>query len=104
MPQIALANSHLVIDAPLANEFFGDASHVNLVYYAQRKILLLASAEDELFKSLHKTAMVMLKLKNSRGDKSVTIQELVIDNDIDPADRDLPFQAESAMKIITIFF
>ncbi len=104
METIQLASGHLILNAAIANEFFGEASHVNLVYYAQRKIMLLAPVDDDLFKSLHKTSMVMLKLKNSRGDKSVTIQEILIDNDIDATNRILNFQADSIMKIISIFF
>lgn len=104
METIQLASGHLILNAAIAKEFFGEASHVNLVYYAQRKIMLLAPVDDDLFKSLHKTSMVMLKLKNSRGDKSVTIQEILIDNDIDATNRILNFQADSIMKIISIFF
>jgi len=104
MEAIHLASGHLIISAAIANEFFGEASHVNLVYYAQRKTMLLAPVNDDLFKSLHKTSMVMLKLKNSRGDKSVTIQEVLIDNDIDATDRLLNFQADNIMKIISLFF
>ena len=104
MAEMHLSNSHIIVGAALANEFFGDESYVNLVYYAQRKTMLMASIKDELFKGLHKTNMVMLKLKNGKGDKSITIQEIVIDNDIDPTDRKLFFQADTTMKIISIFF
>lgn len=104
MPGIQLANSHLIFDAAVANDFFGAGSHVNLVYYGQRNTMLLAPVEDELFKGLHKTAMVMLKFKNSRGDKSLSIEEVIIDNDIDSADRELTFNADIAMKIISIYF
>lgn len=103
MDGILLSKGHLIIDAGIAQSFFANASHVNIVYYAQRKTLLMASVHDELFKTLHKTAMVMLKLKNAKGDGSVTIQELIIDNDIDPDDRALNFNADSIMKIISIF-
>jgi hypothetical protein len=104
MQQIHLANSHLIIDASIANDFFGEVSHVNLVYYPNRKTLLVAATTDELFKGLHKTSMAMLKLKNAKGDRSISIQEIVIDNDIDPADSALVYQADSAMKIITVYF
>ena len=93
----------MIIDAGIAQPFFAQASHVNIVYYAQRKTLMVASVHDHLFKTLHKTNMVMLKLKNAKGDGSVTIQELLIDNDIDPTDRALDFNADSTMKIISIF-
>ncbi len=104
MQGIHLASGHLLIEAAIAHDFFADNSHVNLVYYSQRKTILLAAPNDELFKSLHKTSMVMLKQKNSHGDRSVSIQEIMIDNDIEPTDRVLTFQADSTMKIIIIYF
>lgn len=104
MDGISLRSSHLIIDAVIANAFFIDESHVNIVYYSERRTLLMAPASDDLFKGLHKTSMVMLKLKNGKGDKSVTIQEIVIDHDIEPTDRDLAFKAEIALKVISIYF
>jgi hypothetical protein len=104
MDGISLRNSHLIIDAAIANDYFNDESHVNVVYYPERRTLLMAPASDDLFKGLHKTSMVMLKLKNGKGDKSVTIQEIVIDNEIDPTDRDLAFKAEIALKVVSIYF
>ena len=63
----------------------------------------MASSTDALFKGLHKTSMVMLKLKNGKGDKSITIQEIMIDHDIDPSDRDLDFKADAILKVISIY-
>ena len=44
----------------------------------------------------------MLKMKNAAGDKSISIQELVLDNEIDEKDRDLEFVIEEALHILKI--
>jgi hypothetical protein len=104
MPAIELSNSHLIIDARIAAQILGPQSHVNLVYYPKYNSIFLASATDELFKALHKTTTAMIKSKNNLGDKSISIQEIVIDNNIDPTNRILNFKADFAMKVISVFF
>lgn len=103
MSGIRLANRHLVIDAGTAVMLFQGATHVNAVYYPNGRSLLMADARDELFKGLHKTAMQMLKDRNLRGDKSVSLEELLIDHDIDDSDRTLEHRVDSAMGILTIY-
>ena len=104
MPGIQLSNSHLIIDASIAGQILGPENHVNLVYYPKYTSVFIASAADELFKALHKTSTAMIKSKNSLGDKSISIQEIVIDNNIDPTNRILNFKADFAMKVISVFF
>jgi hypothetical protein len=77
---------------------------VNWVYYTNRNALLIAASSDDLFKSLHKTSMSMLKHKNGKGDRSFSIQEVLIDNDLNAEDRDLAYIADDTMKILTIHF
>jgi hypothetical protein len=103
MATILLLNRHLIIPAVMAAGFVGEASHVNMVYYPGRNTLMLAPATDELFKSLHKTTMQMLKNKNLAGDKSISLEEMLIDNELDDRDRELGFQLD-AMNIMQVFF
>ncbi|TAD81468.1 MAG: hypothetical protein EAY75_17715 [Bacteroidetes bacterium] len=103
MENVVLQNRHLLIAAAVANNFLADSTHINMVYYAQRSTLLLAPAADELFKGLHKTSMQMVKNKNLLGDKSISLEELLIDNEIDDTDRPLTYKLD-AMNIMQIFF
>lgn len=103
MPAVAkLVNRHLILDAEVAAQLFPNASHVNMVYYANNNTLLLANTNDEAFKKLHKTSMQMIKDKNLRGDKSISLEELLIDQDIDPSDRELPGKIDAAMGILSL--
>jgi hypothetical protein len=103
MADIKLSNRHLIIPAEIALPFLGDNSHVNMVHYAQRGALLLAPATDALFKGLHKTSMQMIKNKNLAGDKSISLEEMLIDNDIDDADRILSHKLDE-MNIMQVYF
>jgi hypothetical protein len=73
-----------------------------MVYYPSKKVLLMAATTDELFKGLHKTSMQMLKNKNLKGDKSISLEELLIDQDIDNTDRMLDYFFDE-MKILQVF-
>lgn len=102
MDKVLLRNRHLIVPASIAADFLKDSSHINMVYYAQRSTLLLAPAADELFKGLHKTSMQMVKNKNLAGDKSISLEELLIDNELDDTDRPLEYQLD-AMHIMQVF-
>jgi hypothetical protein len=102
MKMVTLTNRHLIITKNIIEKLFAGAAQVNWVYYANKKTILIASQHDDLFKSLHKTNMSMLKFKNSNGDRSISIEELLIDNNMDHADRELPFTADEQMKILSI--
>ena len=101
---IKLSNGHIVIEKEIVEKFFEDTMQVCWVYYAQRNTLLIASFNDALFKSLHKTSMSMLKHKNGKGDRSFSVQEVLLDNDLNNEDRELHYLAEDSMKILTINF
>ena len=99
---VVLTNKHIIIDNQIVAKIFEDAEQVNWVYYPAKNTILMASQHDDLFRSLHKTAMSMLKFKNSKGDRSISVEELLIDNDMDSSDRSLEYIADEKMKILTI--
>ncbi len=103
MNNISLTNRHLFIPALIAQDFLADSSHVHVVFYPQRQVLLLAPSSDELFKGLHKTSMQMVKTKNLTGDKSISLEEILLDHEIDESDRLLSYQLD-AMNIMQVFF
>jgi glycerate kinase len=102
MNEVKLNNRHLIILADIAIPFLGENSHVNMVYYPQKQTLLLAPATDELFKGLHKTSMQMIKNKNLTGDKSISLEEMLIDNEIDDANRPLTYKLDQ-MNIMQVY-
>ena len=104
MSQVKLRTQHLLIDAALAAEVFGASAQVHTVFYANQQSLLLAPMEDELFAKIHKTALQMLKSRNLQGDKSISLQELIIDHDLDDSDRDLEFSHQPGIQLLQVKF
>lgn len=91
MSFVVLKNRHLFIAAELALQAFGNAAQVYVVYYPTRQALLLAPMEDKIFPTLHKAGLQMLKTRNLQGDKSISLEETLIDHDLDNTDRPLAF-------------
>jgi hypothetical protein len=100
--KVYLKSSHLQIDRKIVEEIFGSDRNVNMVYYADRKALMIAPVSDELFKKLHKAKQHMLKDKNANGDKTIALHELLIDNEINDTERDLEFEIQKELKILNV--
>jgi len=100
--KISLKSSHLLIDHEIANEVFGSDQNALVVYYPTRRSLMVAAKSDELFKSLHKANQHMLKDRNLKGDKSIALHEMLIDNEIDDTDRGLVYELQPGLGILNV--
>ncbi len=101
--QVRLKSQHLWLSAAVAENAFAGERQVYAVYYPQRGALLLAPMSDTAFKSLHECSLVMLKDRNLRGDKSLSLQEIIIDNELEDHDRALAFSAQPGWKMLQVF-
>ena len=100
--QVRLKSSHLLIGRELASIIFGNELNVNVIYYADRRTLMIAPQSEELFKKLHKAKQHMLKDRNAKGDKTIALHELLIDNEISNTDRNLEFECQKELKILNV--
>jgi hypothetical protein len=99
---VKLRTQHLWISGDIAADAFGDAPQVYIVYYPQQKALLLAPMDDVIFPTIHKSGLQMLKNRNLEGDKTISLQEIIIDNDIDDTDRDLVVMYQPGLRMLHI--
>ena len=94
--------THLCIKKNIAEKIFGLETVVLSVFYAKDNTFMVSPSSEELFKTIHKASQQMLKSKNGAGDKSISIQEILLDNDIDENDRNLEFTVEEALHILKV--
>lgn len=99
---VYLAAGHICIKKAVAEQVFGNETVVLTVFYAKDNTFMAAPASEPLFKTIHKASQQMLKLKNAAGDKSIAVQEVLLDNDLSSSDRDLAFVVEDALHILKI--
>lgn len=100
--KIRLKSSHLLIDSEIAIDVFGSDLNVNVVYYANRRTLMIAPKSDDLFKTLHKAQQHMLKDRNAKGDKTIALHELLIDNEVNSSDRILQYEYQKELRILNV--
>ena len=98
---LLLKNGHILIPAAIAGKWLDEDNHVNMVYYPERNQLLIAARSRTFFEKMHKTKWMVLKDKNLLGDKTLYVREILIDNDLDEADRPLRFEMKKT-GIVTI--
>lgn len=94
--------AHICIKKNIAESIFGVETVVLSVFYAKDNSFLVAPASEALFRTIHKASQQMLKSKNLAGDKSISVQEVLLDNDIDEKDRNLEFTIEKALHILKV--
>ncbi len=93
--EIQLKNGHICFDKTLVETLFGEEEKANLVYYPERKTLLLAARSKTFFEKMHKVHWTVLKLRNLKGDKTISIQDLILDNDLENTDRLLNYEIKN---------
>ena len=79
---VYLSAEHICVKKAVAEKVFGTEAVVLSVFYPKDSTFMLAPASEELFRTIHKASQQMLKSKNAAGDKSVSIQELLLDQEI----------------------
>ncbi|MCA0236755.1 MAG: hypothetical protein LCH81_10255 [Bacteroidetes bacterium] len=99
---IKLRTQHLWISGDIAGTVFGDLDKVYTVYYPQLHALLLAPMDDEIFPTIHKGDLQMLKTRNLEGDKTISLQEIIIDHDLDDSDRDLLYMHQPGVRMLHV--
>lgn len=100
--QVRLKRQHLWLSSELAKRIFNDERQVYMVYYPQRKALLMAPMSDDSFKTIHECSLVMLKDRNIQGDKSLSLQEIIIDNGLDDQDRPLGYSTIEGLQLLQV--
>lgn len=100
--KVQLKNNHLWLAGEVAEQAFGEVQQVYAVYYANLKMLLLAPMTDDLFKQAHECSMLFLKTRSVQGDKSLSLEEIIIDNDLDDSDRDLEYVGAPGLQMLQV--
>lgn len=100
---IALKSAHIHLEHELVEKVFGNIQYAYTVYDPDLKLLLITSVSSQWFvKVYEKPLQFLLKLRNPKGDKTLAVREILIDNDIDCSDRVLDFELIEKTNLLKI--
>lgn len=102
LSQVSLQRAHLCLEAELVQEVFAKITHAFVTYSQEQKMLLLTPVSSIWFSKIHDASQVFMKDKNRKGDKSLAIRDILLDNDLSMTDRSLEFEVIATTKLIKI--
>ncbi len=98
---IALKSAHIHMDAGLA-KLFGTCDNAYVAYHRETGRLLVSPDTSQWFRKMYGPSRFLLKESNTKGDKSLGIREILIDNDLDMTDRPLDYEILTKTSLIKI--
>jgi hypothetical protein len=99
---VALQSSHLFLDSELVKKIFGNVHYAYATYSKEQHRLLITPVSSQWFVKLYEPTQFLLKSRNLKGDKTLAIREILIDNDIDMADRVVTFEIVEKTNLIKV--
>ncbi len=102
---ITLESSHIIIPAYISEKIFGPIFNAYMAFNSEEKRVYLSPVTSDWFKlQFPSTDQVYIKDKNNKGDKSISIQGLLIDNDLNETDRELSYELEEEYQLLKVNF
>jgi len=100
--KVYLKSSHIYLDAELVQTVFGIVHYAYVTYVVEQNSLLITPVSSQWFVKMHKPTQFLLKSRNLKGDKTLAIREILIDNDLDVTDRDLNYELIEKTSLIKV--
>ena len=89
---IALKSSHVYLSADLAQKIFGQVHYAYVSYVQDKEHLLVTPVSSQWFAKMYEPSQFLLKDRNLKGDKTLAVREILIDNELDTSDRELNYE------------
>ena len=100
--RVILKSSHVYLNAALVERIFNTIHYAYVTYVKEQKKMLITPVSSQWFVKVHEPAQFLLKSRNLRGDRTLAIREILIDNDLDTTDRTLQFEIVERTNLIKI--
>ncbi len=102
MTKIALRSSHIYLDNELVETVFQSIHYAYVAYLKDKKRLLITPVSSQWFVKVYAPTQFLLKSRNLKGDRTLAIREILIDNDVDTSDRNLEFEIIAKTNLIKV--
>jgi hypothetical protein len=99
---VTLKSSHVYLDASLVDKVFDNIHYAYVTYVVAQGKMLITPVSSQWFVKMHEPTQFLLKSRNLKGDRTLAIREILIDNDLDMSDRVLHYEVVEKTNLIKI--
>ncbi|ARV10838.1 hypothetical protein BTO09_00130 [Gilvibacter sp. SZ-19] len=100
--KVALKSSHIFLDSELVENIFKNIHYAYVTYVKSQERLLITPVSSQWFVKMYKPTQFLLKSRNLKGDRTLAIREILIDNDINMTDRVLEYEIVEKTNLIKV--
>jgi len=100
--KVTLRASHIYLESALVACVFGDINFAYVTYVEEQGNILITPVTSQWFVKMYKPTQFLLKSRNLKGDKTLAIREILIDNDLDMEDRNLEYEVIEKTNLIKV--
>lgn len=100
--KVSLKSSHIYLDSELVETVFQNIHYAYVTYVKAQKRLLITPVSSLWFVKMYEPTQFLLKARNLKGDRTLAIREILIDNDLEMADRTLDFEVIEKTNLIKV--
>ncbi|MGH1387473.1 hypothetical protein [Kordia sp.] len=100
--KVSLKSSHIYLDSELVESIFQNIHYAYVTYVKAQKRLLITPVSSQWFVKMYEPTQFLLKARNLKGDRTLAIREILIDNDLDMTDRILNYEVIEKTNLIKV--
>tara|TARA_R110000764_G_scaffold240105_1_gene343094 strand:+ start:149354 stop:149671 length:318 start_codon:yes stop_codon:yes gene_type:complete len=100
--KVSLKSSHIFLDSELVETVFKNIHYAYVTYVKCQERLLITPVSSQWFVKMYEPTQFLLKSRNLKGDRTLAIREILIDNDLDMTDRILDFEVIEKTNLIKV--
>jgi len=103
MSKVTLKSSHIYLEVDMVTSIFENIHYAYVTYVKDQKKILITPVTSQWFVKMFEPTQFLLKSRNLKGDRTLAIREILLDNDLDTSDRELKFEIIEKTKLIKVF-
>ena len=100
--KVSLRSSHVYLDSELVERIFDKIHYAYVAYSKEQHQILITPVSSQWFIKMFEPTQFLLKARNLKGDRTLAIREIFIDNDLDTTDRVLEYEVIKKTNLIKI--
>ncbi|WP_299533567.1 hypothetical protein [Ulvibacterium sp.] len=99
---LSIRSSHVYFTAELAKKVFQQVHYAYVTYAKEQGHLLITPVSSQWFVKMYEPTQFLLKERNLKGDKTLALREIFIDNELDSTDRNLEYEWIEKTNLIKV--